>query len=170
MSNLKWLHIIVFATLLLTACAPRPDAVANQPQPEPSYMEKSLPDMSPTNSSLVNPPETSATPDPLQKKIINLAAADLASRLAVELNWIKIVSADSVTWPDSALGCPQPDQVYAQGKVPGFRIKLAVEGKEYIYHADRTGIVIPCAVGGSDNPDVVTTQFPPDDTLGDQIH
>ncbi|MFW6339520.1 MAG: hypothetical protein ACOC0Q_01485 [Wenzhouxiangella sp.] len=64
-----------------------------------------------------------------------LAVADLAERLGIDAERIEVVSAQAVTWPDGALGCPAPDGVYTQALVEGFQIVLAAEGEEFHYHA-----------------------------------
>ena len=46
----------------------------------------------------------------------------------------EVVVAERVTWPDAALGCPEPDQVYTQALVEGYRIVLAVDGDEVAFH------------------------------------
>jgi hypothetical protein len=52
---------------------------------------------------------------------------------------VKPVLAESVEWPDTSLGCPEPGQAYAQVITPGYRIVLRVGEREYELHADRTG-------------------------------
>jgi hypothetical protein len=62
------------------------------------------------------------------------AVADLAASEGVDPGAIDVVTAEEVTWPDGALGCPEPDQMYTQALVPGYRIVLDVEGDEVHYH------------------------------------
>jgi hypothetical protein len=168
MSTRLLLHITVFTLLLLSACTPQLDLPSNPISPEET-------EMSPTDSTSVDPPQDAtsvpavATPDSLQKKMTDLAIADLASRLSLDLQLVTVKSAESITWPNSALGCPQPDKVYAQGLVPGFRIKLLAGGTEYVYHTDRNGTYIQCLEGNSNELDVPTTPIRPGDTLGGQI-
>jgi hypothetical protein len=66
---------------------------------------------------------------------VDIAVADLAKRLAVDPAEITVVSAALEVWKDSALGCPQPGQQYAQVATDGSRIRLSVGGKAYAYHA-----------------------------------
>ena len=59
---------------------------------------------------------------------IQIAMADLATRLSVDAAAVTVTSATLVEWPDSSLGCPAPDQLYAQVITDGALIVLAVDG------------------------------------------
>lgn len=61
--------------------------------------------------------------------------ADLATRLGVEESAIAVLSAESVTWSDGSLGCPQPGMLYTQALVEGSRVVLEHEDRFYDYHA-----------------------------------
>ncbi|MGI9609547.1 MAG: hypothetical protein ACR2NL_04555 [Acidimicrobiia bacterium] len=65
----------------------------------------------------------------------DLARADLAIRLSVDLAAIEIVSHVELDWPDASLGCPQPGMRYKQVLTNGTLTVLAVDGEEYRYHA-----------------------------------
>jgi hypothetical protein len=87
-----------------------------------------------------------ATPTPKAPKfglstdaqaVVTRAREDLARRLSLPSNAVRLVSVESVKWPDASLGCPQPDQMYAQVITPGFRVVLKAAGQVYTYHADR---------------------------------
>lgn len=65
--------------------------------------------------------------------------ADAAQKSGVPQASLRIKSIEAVTWPDGSLGCPQPGAVYTQALVPGYRIVIEAEGKEYAYHAARQG-------------------------------
>ena len=47
---------------------------------------------------------------------------------------ITTVAVERVTWPNSALGCPQADRLYSQVLVEGYRVILTVAGREYSFH------------------------------------
>ncbi|MDX1660058.1 MAG: hypothetical protein R3343_14670 [Nitriliruptorales bacterium] len=51
---------------------------------------------------------------------------------------VEVVEAETVTWRNGALGCPQPDQSYTQALVDGYRFLLRAEGQEFHVHG-RTG-------------------------------
>ena len=73
--------------------------------------------------------------DPGLQPYIEIAVADLATRLAVTAAAVTVTSATVVEWPDSSLGCPAPGQLYAQVITDGALIVLAVDGTAYHYHA-----------------------------------
>ncbi len=72
-----------------------------------------------------------------------LARRDLAARLQVPEASVRVQSIRPQTWPDTSLGCPKPDTMYAQVTTPGFVIDLESGGKTYKYHSDLQRVV-PC--------------------------
>lgn len=77
------------------------------------------------------------------RDLMQAAKKDLAQRLGVALTEISISRIESVTWPDTALGCPVPGQDYGESKVRGFRITLDHNGQSFSYHTDQKR-AIPC--------------------------
>ena len=63
------------------------------------------------------------------------AIKDLAGRLDVPSNEIKVIRAENVTWRDGSLGCPKKGMFYTQALVPGTLIVLRVGDAEYEYHS-----------------------------------
>ncbi len=159
-------RMMIIFLLLVTACTPNPIRNATPPQAntlenateQPSETAQVTPIPSPTIPAESSEP-TKTTPvsspvvqDGLQKKLTKLAMDDLATRLNTNVEDISVMSAEGILWPDAALGCPLPDKVYAQGRVPGFRIQLGVGGKVYVYHTDRTGKIVFCPEIKPDEP------------------
>jgi hypothetical protein len=66
---------------------------------------------------------------------VEQAKSDLAGRLGISADEVTLVSAEEVTWRDSALGCPEPGMHYAQVLTNGSRIVLTAGGKQYHYHS-----------------------------------
>jgi hypothetical protein len=75
--------------------------------------------------------------------IVNLSSAaeaeayaikDLAAKLAIPADSIKLLESGEATWPDASLGMPEPGRMYAQMLTEGFRIVLEAGGKKYEYH------------------------------------
>ena len=66
---------------------------------------------------------------------VDVAVADLVSRLHVEAADVTVVSGWSITWPDRSLGCPQPGMAYPQTPVDGSVIELSAGGTTYRYHS-----------------------------------
>ena len=97
-----------------------------------------------------------ATPLPLpaptsKAPSIDALRTDLAGRLGVPLADIHLVRTEEGYWPDTALGCPQPDMFYAQVVVRGRRVVFEVNNVLYEYHTDDafTGRFILCDLGDS---------------------
>ncbi|HYF63411.1 MAG TPA: hypothetical protein VD886_11395 [Herpetosiphonaceae bacterium] len=57
---------------------------------------------------------------------------------------IRVVSADEVEWPSSALGCPKPDMMYLTVITPGFKVVVEQGGTQYSYHAGSDGAFFLC--------------------------
>jgi len=72
------------------------------------------------------------------------ARADLAKRLGVDVDSIEVVQAQAVMWPNSGLGCPEPETMYMDVLTPGVLIRLRTGGKVYQYHAGRSSAPFLC--------------------------
>ena len=69
-----------------------------------------------------------------------LARAVLAKRLNVSAQDVEFVREESVKWPDTSIGCPQPGFMYAKVIVPGYRLTFKHDGSNYEVHtADLSG-------------------------------
>jgi len=76
--------------------------------------------------------------------VAEAARRDLAERLGQSTEDVQILEARSVYWRSAALGCPDPEQSYAQVVTKGWFIRLAVGRSEYRYHASETGEPFTC--------------------------
>jgi hypothetical protein len=47
---------------------------------------------------------------------------------------LEVVTVERVTWPDGALGCPQPGGMYTQALVEGYRVVLRAGDEELHFH------------------------------------
>lgn len=100
--------------------------------------------------------------DPQLEPFVSQARQDLARRLEVDEAEITLVDAGFVTWPNSALGCPEPDMMYTQALVSGYRIRLRADGALHHYHSARdrppshcpTDRVTEPAAGSANSKDV----------------
>jgi hypothetical protein len=52
---------------------------------------------------------------------------------------VEVERAESAVWPDGALGCPKPGEMYTHAQVPGYWVVLRVGGKRYDYRASVAG-------------------------------
>lgn len=75
---------------------------------------------------------------------VDAATEHLADRLDVAPESIEVLTAVLVTWPDSALGCRQPDRVYAPVLTDGSVIELGAGGLVYRYHSGGDRAPFPC--------------------------
>ena len=76
--------------------------------------------------------------------LVELAIQDLAIRLNLDPGLITIIDVQSVTWPDSSLGCSQEGMMYAQVEMDGYLIRLAANSQIYEYHTDKRQNVTFC--------------------------
>ena len=120
--------IILLTGLLIGACTPR-----QVPLPDPTQIPPEV-DLQPYLVTTATNTDT----------MISIATADLASRFSLDLKDVRFLSIESQLWPDTALGCPRPGEVYAQQTVPGYRLRLEANGQEYVYHTDTDKTVILC--------------------------
>lgn len=68
------------------------------------------------------------------ESLIEMAKNDLAKRLSIPVDEIRLNEAKPVVWPDSSLGCPQPGMAYLQVPEDGALIVLQVGDTPYNYH------------------------------------
>lgn len=95
------------------------------------------------------PPESVSTPANASvpagaEEVVNLAKLDLAKRKGIDKEEIVIVEVESVDWPDTSLGCPEPGMIYAQVITPGYKILLSYARETYEYHSDKGDRVVYC--------------------------
>jgi hypothetical protein len=131
---------LLFTFLLLTACATYPDpipAFTSTPIVEPSSTK-------PLEDTSKMTPNPSTPSSPSLQNLIEKAKEDLAKRLSISAEQIRLVEATEVEWSDSSLDCPQPGMTYLQVITPGYRILLEVDGQEYEYHSNRDAYVVLC--------------------------
>ncbi len=88
--------------------------------------------------------EPKLPPMGLLDSLVSKAQADLAQRLAVQLDAVSLGEATEVVWPDASLGCPQPGIGYAAMMTPGYRILLVSGNLTYEYHTDKVETVVYC--------------------------
>lgn len=60
-----------------------------------------------------------------------------------------VLRAESVTWPDGSLGCPEPGMSYTQALVPGYWVELSVDDAVLDYRLSERGGIKLCESGGS---------------------
>lgn len=99
----------------------------DQPNPKPEPIEPTPPPTTP-------PVVTGAVPAELLAAIM----ADAESRAATSAA-LTVVRAESVTWSDGSLGCPEPGMMYTQALVDGYWVVLDSGGQQMDYRATANG-------------------------------
>lgn len=64
--------------------------------------------------------------------------------LGLNVDEIRVVRAEAVTWSDGSNGCPQEGMAYTQALVPGYRVVLDAAGERIHYHAGGQGEFVRC--------------------------
>ena len=81
------------------------------------------------------PPRVSPSVDPQLHEMTLRAKEDLRRRLGLSPNQdIQTISSQVVSWPNAAIGCPQPGHSYTQAIVTGARAEFRHAGASYYYH------------------------------------
>jgi len=141
--------ILVAACTGGTASAPSasgaPTASPAPASPAASSSAPARPSASPGSQMIPPSPRTSPitgeVPTDIMARVRALLAKKVgggdAARATVEV-------AQSVTWPDGSLGCPQPGMMYTQMVVPGYHVVLALDGTKYDYRIGLGGTPSLC--------------------------
>lgn len=165
MKTKKFQQFAIFATLitlLLSACSTVPEAIPATPQPVqeipllptetrsiptrelPEKIDQFTPivpiDKEPIDMTPISPSDLPAN----LQDVVHQAISELAEELNVPSDEILLISAQSVVWSDSSLGCPQPDMNYLMVLTEGYRVVLAVDDEPHYYHANQRGYGIFC--------------------------
>lgn len=165
--RIRWISLVWLLTLALASCGPsKAEPLPSYPQEAPSQETSSISTESPL--PLDNTPESEEMPSnpPPVEKFVSLAQKDLAERLKIEVTEITLVKTEESIWPNAALGCPSPGKVYAQGKVPGYQIRLEASGVEYVYNTDLSGQVLFCPQETDDPASLSPTKNGPTQQIG----
>ena len=75
-----------------------------------------------------------------------IARRALSGSLNIAPEELMTIIFDPVQWPDTSLGCPDPDRMYAQVVTPGFRFVFAhsvgTELEMFEYHVNEDGSLL----------------------------
>jgi len=92
---------------------------------------------SPTaGASGIGPSAVSAS---LPAVVLDPILADAASRTGMPKEALEVVTAESKTWPDGALGCPQPGIAYTQVVVDGYQVVIRAGARTLDYRGSGPG-------------------------------
>lgn len=122
--------------VLLAGCAGDEEVpVIDDPSDAPSDASG---DEAPSDEVPSDTGDPAAGSDPLLGPEVEQAIAELEAD-GVDRAAIEVTTTELVTWPDGALGCPEPDQMYTQALVEGYRIVLTVDGEDVAFHGAAGG-------------------------------
>ena len=95
--------------------------------------------------------ETEMDADSAREQLIDRAIAELVQATSAAADEITVVSTEEIEWSDTSLGCPQPNQMYAQMITPGYLIVLESGGNTYEFHSgsDPEGPLVQCTEDGT---------------------
>lgn len=85
-----------------------------------------------------------STPPAALMELITAVARDLSRRTDLPLDELSFISAEAMTWPDTSLGCPDPDLLYAEVITEGYRVIMAGGQRLYVYHTDNNDNIVLC--------------------------
>ena len=122
-------RIIPIFFLILTACTP-----LLIPTPDPTQMSPGMP----------TPVSSPTLQESIRLKTVELAIMDLSIRISMKPESVTMISVESMLWPDSSLGCPQPNETYAQVQTEGYLVRLEAIDKIYEYHTNTDNWVVLC--------------------------
>ena len=93
-----------------------------------------------------SPPASAPAPEiPAEyQKIAEDAVNIVKSTLHVPADEVTVLSVQQVTWGDSSLGCPEPDQMYAQTATPGYLVTTQVSDQTQSVHMNENGKGLVC--------------------------
>lgn len=80
------------------------------------------------------------------------AFADASRLTGLERAKLVLVSAESVTWQDGSLGCPEEGRQYTMALVPGYRVRIKAGDRLLDYHAGARGGLALCPEGRAIDP------------------
>lgn len=109
------------------------------------------PSASPTASATTSyPSDGGSSVAPELEPVVEAAVADLESRPGTGSGRVRVVLARQETFPDGAIGCPEPGKMYTQALVEGYRVVLARGDRAWLYTAGEDGVPRLCASGEKD--------------------
>jgi hypothetical protein len=134
---------ILAAILAVTAWAQCARSAEQEGQTPPPI--RAIPPRKPVPVPSSAPPEGKLVTAEVPPDLIEKMRADLAQRAGIAASAAKVVRAESIEWPNGALGCAEPGQIYTQAIVPGYVVELEHDGRMYSYHASKAGFFKLCA-------------------------
>ncbi len=126
----RWGGVVVGVGLVLAACgAPAADTPASPPP---------VTDVSPAPAGDAAG-GTMLAGQNLDEAVVQQAQARLAQHLNLAPDQVILESGSAQEWPDSALGCPAPDQLYTQAVTSGYQLVFFANNQPQEVHITADG-------------------------------
>lgn len=139
----RLLVLLVMVGILFAACAPARPAAESTPTAAPSEAAPQPPADTPAPTATAPAPAENQVPTP---PAAVLAQKDLAGKLNLSADAVKITSVEQVEWPNGCLGIVTPGIMCTDMVVPGYKVMLEAGGKTYEYRTDLEGKAVKQAV------------------------
>ena len=123
---------LIVPTITVTPIPQTPTATLT-PLPRASDLSTATPAID--EQSTTTSPE-STLDDPVAAELVGLAQRRVAETTNLPVRRIEVVEVKSYKWTDTSLGCPSPNESYAQQEVDGYRIVLSSNDQQFIFHTD----------------------------------
>lgn len=81
--------------------------------------------------------------DPIAAELTALAIRRVQQQTDLSSEDVVVEVVSPIQWQDSSLGCPQPNQVYSDIQIDGYRIIISDGENSYLFHTDSVQL-IPC--------------------------
>ena len=110
----------------------------------------------------VNGAQTSA-----RDEAVKVARKELGNKLVVAPDTLQLISASPAEWPDSSLGCPDRDQIYAPVMTSGFKVTFRHADRDHVVHVagNRAVICEPPPGGKMSSPSVIAASLKAGDAV-----
>lgn len=128
---------VLTVLVLLSACASGVPGASPSPSDSRFGTTEPMPSMS----------APSGTPASVSAARMEAIRQDLTVR-GVDTGQLAVVSAESVTFNDGSLGCPQPGVQYTQAQVNGMRVVVQAGGRTYDYRFGASDTPMLCEQPG----------------------
>ncbi len=140
--------LAVAALLALTAAACTGGGATPLSSPSGPGTAPATPDVSAAPTREPVPAAPTVVPGPTEgvpSEVVQQAVHDAAKQAGVAPGTVTVVSAEAVTWPNGAAGCPKMGFMYTDVITPGYHVVVEAGGTRYDYRgSQRSGSVSLC--------------------------
>ncbi|MGI8999314.1 MAG: hypothetical protein ACR2GO_06370 [Candidatus Limnocylindria bacterium] len=138
----NWRAPILGLLITLPACLAAPGAS------EPANSTDDRPFRSAGPIATVPDQSTIPSTGEVPAEVLANVLADAMERSGLDASAIDTLRAESVTWPDGSLGCPEPGVMYTMALVEGYQVVLQAGEEELDYRIGESGSFRLCEQGG----------------------